>query len=384
MTCPPKQSPKSLWIIGPQADLLSFLGPVVLATLLLPLLLASPRDDIPFIAYLFLVVAFDVAHVWASIYRTYLDRTELKRRPILYTLPPILIFLASYRLHLYSPAAFWTALAYIAIHHFISQNYGFLALYKAKAQDRDPIDFQLDKWTLWCGALSPVLLWHADPSRQFDWFDAGEQFLFRIDPSFRIDIITTTLVLLACYSARQLQLAHQGRFNLGKNLIMLLTWLTWAVGTQLDHPLVSLAFLNLFHGIPYIIIIWLCNQRRWLTATPSSRDQRFLAYLAKPQAWWLFFGLLLALAISEEALWDGLVWHRYLDHYTQFQPREFSPKTLSLIVAALALPQTVHYFLDGWIWKFDGSNPGLAQWLLDSPLKEPLTARNLDSSAHPG
>ena len=32
-------------------------------------------------------------------------------------------------------------------------------------------------------------------------------------------------------------------------------------------------------------------------------------------------------------------------------------------VPLLALPQVTHYVLDGVIWRFDGSNPGLAEAL---------------------
>ena len=30
-----------------------------------------------------------------------------------------------------------------------------------------------------------------------------------------------------------------------------------------------------------------------------------------------------------------------------------------LVVPLLTVPQATHYVLDAWIWKFDGSNPGI-------------------------
>ena len=36
---------------------------------------------------------------------------------------------------------------------------------------------------------------------------------------------------------------------------------------------------------------------------------------------------------------------------------------LVLVVPALILPQATHYVLDAWIWKFDGSNPRLREYL---------------------
>ena len=37
---------------------------------------------------------------------------------------------------------------------------------------------------------------------------------------------------------------------------------------------------------------------------------------------------------------------------------------LSALVPLLALPQAVHYVMDAWLWRFDGSNPGLRENLL--------------------
>jgi hypothetical protein len=39
---------------------------------------------------------------------------------------------------------------------------------------------------------------------------------------------------------------------------------------------------------------------------------------------------------------------------------------LSVVVPLLILPQATHYVLDAWIWKFDGSNPGLRAYLFAS------------------
>jgi len=43
---------------------------------------------------------------------------------------------------------------------------------------------------------------------------------------------------------------------------------------------------------------------------------------------------------------------------------ELDPLAVSLATAILSLPQLVHYILDSYIWKFDGSNPGLREYLL--------------------
>ena len=59
--------------------------------------------------------AFDVAHVWATAYLTYLDKQAFRARRTLYLWAPPLSFLVAFALHLTSPVVFWTALSYFAI-----------------------------------------------------------------------------------------------------------------------------------------------------------------------------------------------------------------------------------------------------------------------------
>jgi len=73
----------------------------------------------------------------------------------------------------------------------------------------------------------------------------------------------------------------------------------------------------------------------------------------------IFILILLFFGIIEEALWDSLVWQ---DHSIFFgflysninlvNSREFQ----SLIIPVLALPQMVHYVLDGFIWRVNKPN----------------------------
>ncbi len=342
----PRPAP-ARWIVGREADLAMLAIPLA-ATLLL---LALPRPaDVPLWAFLLLVVAFDVSHVWSTLYLGYLDGSALRRRPLLFLLPIPLVAFASYRLHLHSPTVFWTLVAYVAIHHFAAQQYGFVALYKLRAGERDPFDRALDKWTLWVGALGPVALWHT--TDRFDWFGHGEEFLLRLDPGLRPDLLAVMTGFALVYLGRQVQHARAGRFNLGKNLWMLAAWLSWSVGLALaDHPLVSLAAINLLHGVPFLVLVWFrVRKARQAQGQPLGAGG-LLGWLSG--RWWAFFGLVLVLALLEEGAWERLVWGKRLARVT------LSPEGLSLAVAALATPQIVHYLLDGFLWKLDGSNPDL-------------------------
>jgi hypothetical protein len=63
-----------------------------------------------------------------------------------------------------------------------------------------------------------------------------------------------------------------------------------------------------------------------------------------------FFGVLFVFALVEEAGWDRLVWH---DHEWLFGSSDTHLERLAaaLLVPLLALPQALHYVLDGLLWR---------------------------------
>ncbi|RMG09777.1 MAG: hypothetical protein D6731_18965 [Planctomycetota bacterium] len=353
MSAPVAGTARRRWLVGPAADLALVALPFVLGA---GLALVPQEDPPPLWAFLLLIVAFDVAHVWATLYLSYLDRPAFERRRLLFLLPIPLAIAATYRLHGLDPSLFWSLLAYVAIHHFAAQQWGFVALYARKAGERDPFDRRLDKWTLWTGALGPVLLWHAS-GRDFDWFGHGERFLLRVDPALRGDIVAGMALVALVYVGRQAWLAARGRFNPGKNAWMLAAWASWSVGLALDrHPLVSLALINLLHGIPFLVLVWL----RLRAGAARGAQGRLVGWFAARA--WAFLGLVALLALCEEGLWDGLVWG---GTYLGERAVELSPRARTLAVALLATPQIVHYVLDAFLWKLDGSNPDF-EALLDA------------------
>src|SRR5687768_999019 len=89
------------------------------------------HQETPPWAWIPAVVLCDVAHVWATAFRTYLDPKERSARARLFTVVPILGLLASVALYSVGAAVFWRALAYLAIFHFVRQQYGWVALYRA-------------------------------------------------------------------------------------------------------------------------------------------------------------------------------------------------------------------------------------------------------------
>ncbi len=375
-------------------DACAFLLPVVIALVLHGPSLKIAKEKVPGWAFLSLVVAVDVAHVWATLFRTFLDRRELLRRPNLYLGAPIVAFFASFVVHYVGGrSTFWTLLSYYAIWHFIKQDIGLLFLYIGRAGVRvSKQQIQLEKAALFAGAFCPLLLWHASPPNDFHWFRANERFLF------------TTPAALVLYVALELRSYSSGvPPNVGKLFVMGASWLTWAVGTLCDHEVVTLAYLNLFHGIPFFVMVFMYCQRRWASLEPAACTDRLTALVTR--SWPLFIGFLVALALTEQLLWDALLEFDYIpklcrdahsalygsdeddratvcarlwfsaadDDRTADELRgmgsglllNLSPAANSALTAALALPQLTHYILDAHIWKMDPrSNPKLREYLL--------------------
>jgi hypothetical protein len=347
------------WIISGRADVSMVAVPFGIAFIALALLMGAGASE-PLWAYLLCFVAFDVAHVWTTAYLTYLDPDAMARHRKLYLWPIPISFFGAFALHLYSPTWFWTALAYFAIYHFAKQQYGFIAIYKAKAGERSLFDYRLDKWTLWAGAFGPVLMWHATPKVQFDWFDGGEKFLFRL-PELASSLVAAVMALFATvWLLRQVHRFVETReVNVGKTMWMVGSWISWFIGVRMaDHILVSAAFLNFFHGFPFLLLVWHRCRVRW------SKEERgpgapWMVWLTKRAGWLWFYGIVFGLAVVEELLWDGAVWGTYLPSLTGLSKPQLGAIALSFWVSLLSLPQIVHYFLDAYIWKLNDSNPDL-------------------------
>src|SRR5258705_3563287 len=129
------------WLFSARTDLSVFLGSAVVS--LLALWIGARAgvlySETPDWAWVPAVLLIDVAHVWSTSFRVYLDTDELKRRPWLYSLVPVLGLAIGIALYSEGELVFWRALAYLAVFHFIRQPYGWVALYRVTAGGRDAL-----------------------------------------------------------------------------------------------------------------------------------------------------------------------------------------------------------------------------------------------------
>lgn len=305
-------------------------------------------DPMPLGLWLTLLVAVDVAHVHATWLRTYWDPGELRLHPWRYALLPLAAWALGACLHALGAMVFWRTLAYIAVWHFIRQQVGWVALYQRLEPGLTPLDRRLDRTTTYAATLWPLLWWHGHLPRRFSWFITGD-FAGPVTQSLAKAALPIYLALLGAFLARQVwRWLREDFLPVGKTLVVVTTALSWWLGiVALDSDWAFTALNVLPHGLPYLVLIW----RR--SAEEPERGGAAGALLRAGPA--VFLLLLMALAFGEEWLWDLGIWH---DHPALFgEGWEFGPRAQALLVPLLALPQAVHYLLDGMIWKRGQSTP---------------------------
>ncbi len=308
-------------------------------------------------AWLVLVLGVDVAHVWATGFRSYFDPVELRARPWLYALVPLGCWAAGVMLHMRSPLLFWRVLAYVAVLHFVRQQAGWTAIYRARSRQTGRLDRVLDDAVIYLGAGVPILAWHTRLPRPFAWFVEGD---FMALPAAAASLVPVghalVVVALAAWSLRQIDLARRGEASGGKAAVVLSTVVSWYGAIVLAPDDFTFTALNVLpHGVPYFALLWAHGRARQRRA-PSTPGSRVVA-----AGFGAFVGVLVLIALLEEALWDRLVWHERDWLFGHLPAVEVG--LLSLLVPLLALPQATHYVLDAFLWRRGAAGPEQAEAL---------------------
>src|SRR5215813_7676974 len=255
----------SAWLFSRNVDLMVFLGSAVLALLLIPVGLRAGvlYGDTPNWAWVPAVLLVDVAHVYATAFRVYLDTGELRRRRRLYLMVPVAGLVAGIILYSRGEIIFWRALAYLAVFHFIRQQYGWVALYRAKAGERGRLGKAIDSSAIYLATLYPLVYWHTHLPRRFWWFLAHD---FASVP-IALDKILKPIyaIALGAYAVKSLYGALvERRPNPGKDIIVLTTAVCWYVGIVGLNSDYAFTVTNVVtHGIPYLALVyWYARARR--------------------------------------------------------------------------------------------------------------------------
>jgi hypothetical protein len=332
------------WIRSARYDGWLILAPPFLALLVVLALPAPYRQSarFPLLAWVAVVLLIDVAHVYGTLFQTYFDPVRRRQRRMLLLLVPLACYAGGVALHAAGGLVFWRALTYLAVFHFIRQQYGFLRLYARR--DAPAPGQWLPAVLIYAATLYPLLYWHLSSPRNFNWFVAGD-FVQYDWPLGRHLATGLYAALLLAYAARETWLYRRtGTFNLPRNLLLLGTAVAWYAGIVVFNGDLAFTLLNVVsHGVPYLALVW----SRRPTAAAGRGGWAGRHGLA------LFLGAIVVFAFLEEGLWDGLVWREHGAVFGWFQslPTVAEPALLMWLVPLLALPQSTHYVLDGFIWR---------------------------------
>jgi hypothetical protein len=335
------------WLWSARADLAVFGGSALLALGLVAFRhLVGFEAGLPEWAFVAFILGIDVAHVWSTLFRTYLDRNELRARPLRYLLVPVLGYAASVSLYLAGPLVFWRVLAYLALFHFVRQAVGFAAVYRARAGRTATLERAIDEAAVYSGTLYPVLLWHTRLEHtDFAWFVAGDfASLPGVDLLVPVARVVYALSLVAFFAREAVTLLRRRELLLGRFVVVTSTAATWYVGIVLTNSDFDFTVTNVIvHGVPYLALLW-----AYVRAQRERSPESLVADVAAA-GFGAFAAVVLVLAFLEELSWDRLVWHER--GWLFGEGSAIGDGALPWLVPLLALPQLTHYVLDGFIWR---------------------------------
>lgn len=301
--------------------------------------------------WVILILLVDVAHVYSTLYRTYFDRQAfVKYKSELITIP-FLGFVVGVLLFSISSMLFWRVLAYVAVYHFIRQQYGFMRIYSRK-ESSGRWNKWIDTITIYYATFYPILYWHVGSPRNFNWFISGDFFYYRSQWLLYISTCLYYLVI-GVYVAKEIIFSVANRsINFPRVLVITGTIASWYFGIVYYNGDMAFTLLNVVsHGVPYMALIWVYGRKNYVSN--ANKSGVLLKYVFSRYGVFLFLGIIFLLAFAEEGLWDMTVWKEHKNIFAPFSffDIEISHQLLSFVVPLLALPQITHYIIDGFIWR---------------------------------
>lgn len=346
---------KQPWLHSAWLDVLFIILPPFAALLLVAFMPSDMKqgEGMSVAMWVMLVLLIDVAHVYSTLYRTYFDKAMLQNNRQLLINIPLFAFVGGVVLYSMDAMVFWRVLAYIAVFHFVRQQYGFMRLYsrkQAQAQYARIVDMQ----AIYSATLYPIIYWHASGQRNFNWFVQGDFYYINSSLLLNASQILYGVILIA-YLVKEAYTSYTSRsINLPKNLLVLGTYSSWYFGIVYFNGDVAFTALNVIsHGIPYIALIWVYGKKKEATANHGEGSSWLRGIFTSAYGIVIFLAIIIFFAFVEEGLWDAMVWQ---EHSAVFKPFYFMPHVttnlvLTFLVPLLTLPQITHYIIDGFIWK---------------------------------
>jgi len=342
------------WIGSRWTDILFILMPpffCLLFILLFPSFFKN-QDGMSDVWWVALILLIDVAHVYSTLYRTYFDPVACKAYKNKLLVIPFVAFVVGVLLYSYQPLLFWRLLAYVAVFHFVRQQYGFMRMYSRK-ENSSRFFKTIDTITIYAATIYPLLFWHITADRKFNWFVEGDFFRAKVPVNLLLAFTTLYYFILIIYCTKEIIFSIQSKtINLPRNAVIAGTAASWFFGIVYLNGDMAFTLLNVVsHGIPYMALVWIYGKRN--SKVTAKQPSRLLQSVFSRYGWLLFLAIIFLLAFVEEGLWDITLWKEHTTVFSIFYwgNIKLSDSFLTLIVPLLALPQITHYIIDGFIWQ---------------------------------
>lgn len=357
---------KNFWIVNKKYDWMFFILPSFLSVFIALIIKeVFHLNEVNLWVWLIFILLLDVSHVYSTLFRTYFHKEEYKEHRLLLKLLPMGLWVLGVFLYHLGALVFWRVIAYVAVFHFIRQQFGFLRLYSQKEQLPN-WSRVMDEVAVYNACLYPVIYWHLYLPREFNWFIAGDFISFDF---FKKDFVVGSekillfiyVFIFLLYIIKEMKLFRSYKvININKNLILVGSAFSWYLGIVYFNSDLVFTITNVFsHGGPYIALIWAYGKKE-SAKNPDLLVMEKIKYASffKGFGFIFFLSVLFFLAFVEEGLWAGFIWREHLSLFPGFSLLEkiTQKEVLTLLVPLLILPQITHYVLDGFIWKVRNGN----------------------------
>jgi hypothetical protein len=317
-------------------DLLLFAVPVFLTSLVVGWDLLVGIHGADALIWFAVMVAIDKAHIWSTVFRSYLDKEVRQRHPLLLYLGPLLFVLLGVAIECTLGVKTLVRLfLYYQMYHVMRQQYGWIAQVARRARPRGSrIDLAWDKALVYAFVVVPFAWAHVSPQGSM----GGLEFASR--PLLAHALAALFAICLVGYIGLQATrlLIHHETVSISELLVAGTTAFVWGgmmVSGMLLGPSPYWLFVSLtYHAVPYI------GAALWTAKDRQSESVVWRHRFAVPS----FLFVLL--------LW-GYFWQQVQDGLLHVPAQSVGALHITLTALAVAVP-TMHYAIDGVIWKRGG------------------------------
>lgn len=324
----------------------------------------SEHAEVSPLVWILIVMGIDVSHVYSTLFRTYLDPITYRRHKQFLLLVPFLVWVAGIILYTFGALIFWRMLAYLAVYHFIRQQYGFLKIYM-RTENKNTWLYTYTIYVMYAITGIPILIWHCSTDRIFVWFVKND--FISLHFQYMVPYLKNLLALIVVvYIFFELAGSIKRRYiNIPKNVLLLGTFISWYMGiVYFNSDLIFTLFNVVSHGVPYMVLIWIYGSKKsGDVATPQ-----WYRFLFNWKGVVMYAAILLVFAFIEEGLWNSMIWNEHQNYFHLFNamPSINDSILISLLIPLLSVPQISHYIIDGYIWKLKDDRYSWKKEVLDS------------------